>query len=197
MLVIRRAQWQLLAQAPREQFLDEMLAHVRVHFPTPCWLLTPEELRAQVDAVVRRAGSYGLTSRRQACRFLNLAAHYGWAFDSDPGLRWMRDILTDTGLADPGERLDRLVQVCLRRHEIETRNLALRPQVVADDGIAVAEEGGDHAGRDLFVNTDVAEVDSAERLVRNPLGYHLSRSLWHGPEAAEDTTRGERHAVAN
>lgn len=191
MLIIRHAQLQLLAQAPRERFIDDMLVHLYRYFPTVSWLLTPEELRAQVDAVIRRAAVYQLRSPQQVCRFLNLAAVHGWEFDRAPDAGWMRGILTDSSLAEPGERLDRLVQGCLHRQEVEAHNLALRQQT----GLAAAagssdasadepDESEDYAGHDLYPNTQTAAASTEELFAHNPLAYHLSQSLWHGPEAA-------------
>jgi hypothetical protein len=185
MLIIRNTQFRALSQQPREQFIEEMLGHLYSYFPAAAWLLTPEELRGQVNALIARAAAYQLTSRQQVCRFINLAATYGWQFDSDPDLLWMRDILTDTSLSQPSERLDRLVQTCLHRQHIEERNRALHQQLgltpVRNSSVLEQDMTGDYLDK-LYTNTQPTEATTEEIITRNPLSYHLSQSLWISPE---------------
>jgi hypothetical protein len=125
MLTIRTTQLHRLGQAARDAFIDTMLAHVHTHFPE----LASDQLRSRLNALIERAAVYQLTSQQQVCRFINLAATYGWEFDSDPELLWMRSILTDSSPAQPGERLDRLVQTCLHRQGLAIQNRALHERL--------------------------------------------------------------------
>lgn len=181
MLIIRSAQLQALAQQAREQFIKDMLGHVYRYFPTPAWLLTPDELRSRVSEAIDRAAGHQLTSRQQVCRFINLAATYGWAFDSDPELTWMRDILTDTGLLNPGERLDRLVNSCLHRQRIEARNLAQRRALglLADDSPPALEPqlAADFSGLDSYRTTPPGGLEGDERFKANPSSHRSSLAL--------------------
>jgi len=189
MLTIRDSQLQILRQQPREQFVDDMLAHLYSYFPAIAWLLTPDELRYQVNTIIERAAVYQLTSRQQVCRFINLAAAYGWEFDGDPNLLWMRSILTDTSLPQPSERIDRLVQTCLHRQRIEEHNQALHQQL----GLAPVvtprtpefefELVEDYAGHDRNANTQSTAASTGKKFPPNPLSHHLSQSLWHNLEA--------------
>lgn len=181
MLLIRDAQRLALAQVPRELFIRNMLSHLYTFFPAQAWLLTRDELRDQVSELVDRAASYQLTSRQQVCRFINLAATYGWAFDTDPELSWMRDILTNTTLALPGDRLDRLVKSCLHRLRIEQRNLAQRRAlglIPSDASMALKpQDATDFSGFDSYTNTPPKGLEPDETLMGNTPDHRFSHAL--------------------
>ena len=181
MLIIQNTQLQALAQPPRQQFIDEMMNHLYSHFPTQAWRLTRDDLRSQVNSLIDRAASHQLTSRQQVCRFINLAATYGWAFDSDPNLLWMRNILSDNALPHPGERLNRLVESCLHRQKIEDRNLRQRRELglLPSDKPVVFEPqvAADHSGPDSYQNAQPERLDRQKQIKSNPSDYRLSESL--------------------
>lgn len=186
MLTIRNSQLQILAHRPLEQFINDMQGHLYSYFPSVAWLLTPDERRQQVNTLIERAAVYQLTSQQQVCRFINLAATYGWEFDRDPNLHWMRSILTDISLAQPTERLDRLVQTCLHRQSIEEHNQALRQQLglvaVITPSTPEPEPAEDYASHNHYGKTEPVETSPQEIITRNPLSYQLSQSLWHSQE---------------
>ncbi len=190
MLRINQTQMQALAQQAHEHFITDMVTHLRTYFPTVAWLLTPDELRKQVIACIERASHYQLTSQQQVCRYLNLAANYGWNFDSDPDLLWMHKLLTDTSLTQPGERLDHLVQTCLHRQSIEEHNLALRQQLglVPVKAVVKPEPAEDYLGPKR-VSQQVEPTTEEGLFPFNPLGYHLSKSLWHSAESIANPNR--------
>lgn len=200
MLVIRRPQLQRLGYLSREQFVDEMTGHVYRYFPDLAWSLTLDELRNCLGTTIRRADAYGFTSRQQLCRFINLAATYGWEFDTDADLEWMRTILTDGALTNPSERLNRLIDVCMHRQRIEEHNQQLRQQLgLAHSAAASApalETSSDYAGQRQYVTTQTSAAITEEIVARNPLAYHRSHSLWFSPEAAS-TTHQARDARAD
>lgn len=184
MLKISQAQMAALSQQASEQFIADMMNHLRQYFPAMAWLLTADELRAQVIMCIERAVHYQLTSQQQVCRYLNVAGYYGWDFDRNPDLVWMRKILNDTSLIQPGERLDHLVQTCLHRQGIEQHNLALRTQLglIPVEKINEPEVAEDYLGP-KYVRQKVEPTTEMGPLVFNPLSYHLSKSLWHTPDA--------------
>lgn len=198
MLIIRNAQLQSLSQRPREQFIEDMLSHLYRYFPVVAWLLTPDELRCQVDATIACAAAYQLTSHQQVCRFINLTATYGWQFDKDPDLLWMRNILTDSSLSYPSERLDRLVQTCLHRKYIEEHNRIMRRQLGLMSEIApcdyAQEQAEDYLGKH-YANTQPTNVTTKEIIVRNPLSYHRSQSLWADLEALSVVCPGQTELI--
>lgn len=122
MLVIRDIQKQKLGSIRQERFLARAIDHLRTHFPSPLAQIPAPQFEQLLRPVLARAASHGLTTERDVCRYLNLAACYGWNFDRDPALSWMRQYLDDSDVSTPGERLDLLVQECLRRNQVEEHN---------------------------------------------------------------------------
>jgi hypothetical protein len=188
MLRIRQAQHQVLSEHAQNQFIESMVDHLRHCFPAVAWALTAEELRQHLHDCIAHAAGYGITSQRQVCRFVNLAACYGWRFDRDPELFWMRKILTDTSLALPGERLDHLVQSCLQRERIAQENALLRQQLglspAPDD--SQAEPAQDYLGPQRPTHA-LHRTTGPSVFALNPLGYHRSRSLWQSAESCAAT----------
>jgi hypothetical protein len=119
MIVIRQAQIEALGAVRRQQFVDAMCARLRLHFHDRLAATGAGALRQQVQAALHRAQYYGLASERDLCRFLNLAAYYGWDFDGRPEHGWMRQYLVDAAAGSPSQRLHRLVRACLARIDYE------------------------------------------------------------------------------
>ncbi|WP_158568966.1 MULTISPECIES: peptidoglycan-binding protein [unclassified Duganella] len=158
MFTIPDARLQALSRASRDQFIDRLMDRLRCDFPATAGDLGSDELHRRVDQAIERAAGFQLLSQQQAGRYINLAAVYGWEFDRDPALSWMRAILTDTILPRPEERLDRLMETCLHRQRTEEHNRLLHRQL----GWAPAMAAGttappDHRGLPL------AEADQAAR----------------------------------
>ncbi|GJJ00751.1 hypothetical protein RugamoR64_12890 [Duganella rhizosphaerae] len=192
---ISPAHLQTFAQQAHDNFVAAMAAHLHTHFPALAWSLTPDELRDHINACIERAARYQLTSQRQVCRYLNLAATYGWNFDGDPERSWMREILTDSSLAQPGDRLDRLVQSCLHRQGIEAQNLALRQQLGLQPAQPPQQPAHDYLGPQRADRT-VEPTTDASIFSLNPLSYHLSRSLWQDEEFLPASTPALSPALA-
>lgn len=131
MLVIRDEQLARLAEEGRRRFIAAMVAHLRRHFHGELWAVGDEELAARAAQACDRAAAYGIRSERDVCRFLNLAAKFGWDFDRSPETSWMRAMLTDTSITSPGLRLDCLVDECLHRSEAAESNARLRGRFLA------------------------------------------------------------------
>jgi hypothetical protein len=193
MLTIRNTQLQRLGQSQRAQFVDAMLVHLYNYFPGVAWLLTPAELRAKVHVTIDRAALYQLTSQQQVCRFINLAATYGWEFDRDPELSWMRSTLIESSLSKAGERLDRLIQICLHRQRIEKQNSVVHQALSSVSRnaptIPAATQEEDYLGHKIFLNTQPAMPITDELIARNPLSYHLSQGLWFSYETTRVVSR--------
>lgn len=184
MLKISQVQMDALSQQAREQFIAAMVKHLRTYFPAVAWLLTADELRSEVLNCITHAANYQLTTQQQICRFLNIAAYYGWEFDNNPDLLWMHNILIDTSLTQPGERLDHLVQTCLHRQSIEQHNLALRTQLglIPVETRTEPEAAEDYLGHKR-PSQKVQPTTEMGPLLFNPLSYQLSKSLWHTPDS--------------
>lgn len=127
MLTIRDAQLALLSATRRQDFVDAMCAHLRRYFPFVTAQLAATELRLKVVDCLAAAQRFGLSSERDICHYLNLAAYYGWRFECDPDLLWMRRVLSDTDGGPPGNRLQALVEECLARQQAARRQRWHRP----------------------------------------------------------------------
>lgn len=119
MLIIRPEQIRVFENHARSSFVLEMCAHLRLHFASGFQGMDEQELIDFVDSVLKGAGEFGLTSRRDCARFLNLAAVFGQAFPRLPEFQWARRILIDAGVSEPSARLHLLVDECLRRRALQ------------------------------------------------------------------------------
>jgi len=118
MLTIRKEQMQALNRVTMEEFEVDMVRHLMHFFPNECAAMGDKTIRAHVRDAISRAREYDVTCERDLCEYLNLAMIYGWDFDADPELEWMRDFLIDPEVADPGERMRRLHAEALYRLEL-------------------------------------------------------------------------------
>ena len=90
-LVIRQAQMDVFAQQARELFIDDMAVHVARYFPGRRAQLGVGLHRAISDAIIK-AKKYGLTRKRDVCKFINVTMTLGPDFEQH--LPMMHDILT-------------------------------------------------------------------------------------------------------
>ncbi len=133
MIVFTRAQMAAFAAAQRTRFVDRMCAWLRDQFRDELWALADQELQRRVEAALVRADELGLRTERDCCRYLNLAVLYGWDFERREANAFMRAILEDRSVDNPGRRLQRLVEECLQREAIaQSRNGAAPASVDTD-----------------------------------------------------------------
>jgi hypothetical protein len=123
-LVIRRAQLQLMARLSDESFLDEMLAHVRTHFPRETAGLAEPSLRRHLEQAIAEARGYSLVRRQDLCRFINLTMLFGLAWAEREPQKWMHALMTRPEMT-PAQRLSRLQRRCL--YQLEAEDLGARP----------------------------------------------------------------------
>jgi len=123
---VRKPQLAVLSDAARAAFIDDRVVALREQFPDRVAALTDPELRGHVEACIARAQGYGLESRLDITRFLNVAATHGWEFDEMPQHAWMKRYLGDPAVASASQRIDRLVVEILSRGEADDRARALR-----------------------------------------------------------------------
>lgn len=161
MLTIRTSQLHTLGEFAQGQFIDELVDQVHRFFPDAGGALAPDILRRKLGKCIERAATYHLFSRQHVSRFINLAAVYGWEYDSDPALRWMHSILTDTRLVSPGERLERLMQTCVHREHIEHHNRALREHFGGAPRASTVHREERMIGQSMEVQASADDVDPA------------------------------------
>ena len=74
-----------------------MLVHLRKFFPKQCAALGELQLRETIGHGIRRAAHYGITAKRDVCKYIDLMIVFGRDFDSDKRFRWAREILDRQG----------------------------------------------------------------------------------------------------
>jgi hypothetical protein len=107
MLTIRQAQLAVLSQLEVEKFEDWTLAHLRKFFPKQCAALGERQLRETIRHGIRRAAHYGLTAKRDVCKYIDLMIVFGRDFDTDKRSRWASEILGSRG--NPGAKMRALL----------------------------------------------------------------------------------------
>jgi hypothetical protein len=108
LLKIRREQLAALTETSVDAFVPQAVAMARTHWPRRCAELGPEGLEARVAAAIATARRYGVTTRRDALRFVNLDLALGARFHEDPRYPWAAAILQRPGV-HPSMRVDLLV----------------------------------------------------------------------------------------
>ena len=108
MLVIRKEQMEVLSHYVLKGFEDRMVEHLNEFFPDQCETLGEPDVREAVQYGIDRAGSYGITSERDVCKYLNLMFTFGRDFDVDPRLPWAAAILNAGDVTDPTRKIERL-----------------------------------------------------------------------------------------
>jgi hypothetical protein len=108
MLTIRQAQFAVLSQLEVQKFEDWMLVHLKKFFPRQCAALGDTRLRETIQHGIERAAVYGLTSKRDVCKYIDLMIVFGRDFDTDRRYRWAGEILGKR--RNPGAKMQALFQ---------------------------------------------------------------------------------------
>lgn len=185
MVTIRAPQMIALTEVNGRRFIAEMQTHLRGHFPARVAQMSTSELDAQIVSCLARAERYRLISRRDAYRFLNLAAAYGWGFDNDPALPWMRRYLEDTGVSTPSDRIEALVRHCIHRQQVEAGNVRIREEM-ALSAMQSAQANADRNSPGLSDLPDHA-VNQPDALLRAGVRSAESSHALDMPEAIGNT----------
>lgn len=93
-----------------QSFVLAMLDHLRRYFAPELGRIDDLALAEEIQACLRRARGYGLTSRRDCARFLGLAASLGWSFDLERP--WVQPMLRNPA-SSPGARLAAVHERCV------------------------------------------------------------------------------------
>jgi hypothetical protein len=108
MLTIRQAQFAVLSQLEVQKFEDWMLAHLKRFFPRQCAVAGDQRLREMVQYGIQRAAVYGITAKRDVCKYIDLMIVFGRDFDTDRRSRWAGEILGKR--RNPGVKMQTLLQ---------------------------------------------------------------------------------------
>jgi hypothetical protein len=87
----------------RRRFENRMVDHLNAFFPAQCGQLGEKEVRNWINLGIQRAGSYGIVSERDVCKYIDIMFVHGRNFDSDPRKPWAASILTAKSV-DPADK---------------------------------------------------------------------------------------------
>lgn len=117
MLVIRKEQMEIFKREAMRQFEKEMALHIKQYFLGMDVAFQEDILLTYIRYIISRAKSYGLSSERDLCKYLNLSMICGRDFDNNPHLSWMTKILSNSGITNPSDRIEKLYKEVLHRLE--------------------------------------------------------------------------------
>lgn len=107
MLIIRKAQMQVLFDAAEERLVRKVAAWIREAWPDECGDLSDADLEVSTEGDVTLALSFGFRSDRDVTRLVNLAFALRPTFPDPIEHPWAFPILDDLRLT-PAEKLDAL-----------------------------------------------------------------------------------------
>lgn len=110
MLKLYPAQMSAFAASAREQFVRRMMAHLTRFFPREAAALGDSKLRALVEDGIEEARRYGITTRREVCKYLTLLLAFGRGFAEGA---WARGVLEAPEIEDAKERVARLYEAAI------------------------------------------------------------------------------------
>jgi len=113
MLTIRQSQIEIFSAVEVRRFEDWMVSHLRRFFPLQCAALAEAELRESIQRGIVRAARYGIRTKRDVCKFIDVMIVLGEDFDSAEAPDWARKILSRPG--DSGMKIKTLLLVAKRR----------------------------------------------------------------------------------
>ena len=116
-LTIRQSQMDIFAKAARERFVSEMVVHVKTYFPSQYAKLGDAGLRNTLTETVLKAKTYGFSSKRDICKFINVTMMFGPGFDRS--LPLFPTILA--GPESPSVKARRLSETALAVYQIAKR----------------------------------------------------------------------------
>ena len=93
MLKIRKEQWDVLVKSEQDKFENWVHDHVCAFFRGAYNAAGEAQLREMIHYGIERAGSYGITSKSDVCKYIDLMVMLGRDFDTDERLPWAGEIL--------------------------------------------------------------------------------------------------------
>ena len=110
MLAITPEQFEAFEKFHINKFRDEMLAHFAEHFPGRTEHLDKEAFTKYIEDGIDEAMAYGLTTKKQICRFLNIKVLMKAKVPFDKDVHgWAVKILRDKKtIREPEDRLAHL-----------------------------------------------------------------------------------------
>ena len=97
MLTVTASQFAALSRCEAQKFEDWTLVHLRKFFPGECSTLGERRVRESIRHGIRRAAYYGISARRDVCKYIDLMIVFGRDYDADKRFRWAGEILRRGG----------------------------------------------------------------------------------------------------
>jgi hypothetical protein len=107
MLTIRAAQLAVFSHSEVRKFENWMVAHLSKFFPRQCASLGELKVRETVQYGIQRAACYGLTSKRDVCKYIDIMLVLGPDFDTNQRHAWAGEILS--WRTDPAAKMQTLI----------------------------------------------------------------------------------------
>lgn len=100
MLIIRKEQWDVLAEYSRKNAEDRMVRKFFQRYPDDCEQMGEEALRRRIQRGMKKSDHYGLTSAQHVAQFIDMMFTWGDNFDASPKLPWASKALSANVEAD-------------------------------------------------------------------------------------------------
>lgn len=107
MLVIRKKQWDLMADGRVEQCKQELRAMVFQYWPLEAAALGAEGVRVLVERAYQACAKRKIEAQKDLAAYVNIMLALGPDFESDARYPWAKRVLDDTALR-PAARVQRL-----------------------------------------------------------------------------------------
>ena len=95
MLTIRAEQFEVFSRVDVKKFEEWMIAHLERFFPEQCAVAGEAQLRETIQGGIKRAATYGVTVKRDVCKYIDLMVVFGRDFDTDKRYPWAAEILSE------------------------------------------------------------------------------------------------------
>lgn len=125
-MTIRMPQLHALSEVARAAFIEHRIAALRSDLPDQVAESSDAELRVQIDGCITRTARYGIQSKLDVSRYINIAATLGWKLEDEPEHAWMKSYLCDPSVTSPSQRIDRLLAEIIRRAAADHQSRVLR-----------------------------------------------------------------------
>lgn len=96
-LTMRPSQLAEFSRAEVDKFKSWMLVHLNKFFPSECQSAGETQVKEAILYGIKRAASYGITSKRDVCKYIDLMVVFGRNFDVEARSRWASEILNKPG----------------------------------------------------------------------------------------------------
>lgn len=114
-MVVRAKQQESMHSSAAQLFEERMVVHLQKCFPSESASLGQGGVRWMIRRGVERAPSYGITTERDTCKYIDIMMVFGRDFDVRPDLPWAAEILNDGVLRSGTAKIERLFDEAKKR----------------------------------------------------------------------------------